>query len=84
MPLYDFQCNHCQEINEVLVTSQNQEIACAHCGSSDMTKLMAAHSSASGPSRTNLPGPGDTGCCGHAPGQASGCAGPGSCCGANF
>ena len=29
----------------------------------------------------SLPGPSDHGCCGSRPGQASHCAGPGTCCG---
>ena len=33
---------------------------------------------------TALPGPKDTACCGSAPGQAAGCAGPGSCRGKTF
>jgi hypothetical protein len=31
-----------------------------------------------------MPGLGDTACCGSSPGQASNCAGPGSCCGRNM
>jgi predicted Fe-Mo cluster-binding NifX family protein len=43
-----------------------------------------AHSSYFGNSKHNIPGPKDTACCGSAPGEASGCAGPGSCCGKHF
>jgi hypothetical protein len=44
-------------------------------------KMLSAPSSLSGSARKGIPGPGDTACCGSAPGMASGCAGPGSCCG---
>ncbi|MCG8567979.1 MAG: zinc ribbon domain-containing protein [Desulfobacterales bacterium] len=84
MPLYDFHCNACDSDIELLLVGSRDEPVCSRCGSRNLTKLMAAHSSASGPtgSRT-MPGLGDTACCGSAPGQGAGCAGPGSCCGRN-
>jgi hypothetical protein len=56
-------------------------VTCPECGSVRMTKLMSATSAITGQSGQRLPGPGDTACCGSRPGEASGCAGPGSCCG---
>ncbi len=84
MPLYDFKCEDCGEKNEILIIGTQDMPACKSCGSTNMTKLVSAHSSSSGPVRNNMPGPGDTACCGSAPGQAQGCAGPGSCCGKSF
>lgn len=80
MPLFDFLCTECGKTNELLVTSSDEQPTCTACGSSKLKKLLSAHSSLSGGTRQNVPGHGDTACCGSSPSQA-GCAGPGSCCG---
>ncbi len=80
MPLYDFRCKDCGKISEILLTSGGDTTVCRHCGSGNLEKLMSAPSSLSGEARQGLPGPGDTACCGSAPGTGN-CAGPGSCCG---
>ena len=84
MPLYEFKCEDCGEPNEILILGTQDEPACKSCGSTNMTKQISAHSSMSGPAKNSMPGMGDTACCGSSPGQAAGCAGPGSCCGKNF
>ncbi|WDP89904.1 MAG: zinc ribbon domain-containing protein [Desulfobacter sp.] len=85
MPLYDFKCKDCNESCEILVISSAGDApVCPACGSENLEKLMAAHSSMSGSAKPAFPGPGDTGCCGSSPGQKEGCAGPGSCCGRTF
>ncbi len=82
MPIYEYRCRECGKVNEVLVFSSTLDsVTCPDCGSADMVKLMSATSSITGQQTHNLPGPGDTGCCGSRPGEAQGCAGPGSCCG---
>lgn len=81
MPLFDFVCMQCGQVSEFLVTSSMEQPTCRACGSGKMKKLLSAHSSLSGAARGGMPGPGDTACCGSAPGQAAGCGGPGSCCG---
>lgn len=81
MPLFDFVCLDCGKISEILVAGTSEKTVCSHCDSQHLKKLMSAHSSMSGPSRGRMPGPEDTACCGSAPGEAAGCAGPGSCCG---
>jgi len=80
MPLFDYQCLECGEVSEVLVAGSGEKPQCPACSSTNLNKLLSAPSSLSGSTRHNLPGPGDTACCGSTPGQAS-CAGPGSCCG---
>ena len=80
MPLFDFLCSDCGEINEILITTSSDQPECRYCGSLNLQKLISAHSSLSGANRSSFPGSGDTACCGSNPGQA-GCAGPGSCCG---
>jgi len=84
MPLFDYLCLDCGKSSEVLITGSGQTPSCGGCGSRNMKRLLSAPSSMSGSPRTGMPGPGDTACCGSAPGQAAGCAGPGSCCGKKF
>lgn len=84
MPLYEFKCEDCGEQNEILILGTQDDPACKSCGSTNMTKQISAHSSMSGPGKNSMPGIGDTACCGSSPGQAAGCAGPGSCCGKSF
>ncbi|MBU1172850.1 MAG: zinc ribbon domain-containing protein [Proteobacteria bacterium] len=79
MPIFDFMCVDCGKMSEILVSSSDQDLACTFCGSANIEKRMSAPSSYSG--SKSFPGSGDTACCGSSPGQAQGCAGPGSCCG---
>jgi putative FmdB family regulatory protein len=80
MPLYEYLCLDCGQVSEVLVLSAEDEAKCGGCQGENLKKLMSASVGRvnNGP---GLPGAGDTACCGSAPGQAAGCAGPGSCCG---
>ncbi|MBW2444137.1 MAG: zinc ribbon domain-containing protein [Deltaproteobacteria bacterium] len=80
MPLYDYHCEACGKVTEILVSGSSGPPNCSYCGSSNVNKLMSAHSSLSGAPSTGLPGAGDTGCCGSRPHQAD-CQGTGSCCG---
>lgn len=84
MPLFDFKCNSCGKISEILIFQTDEVPVCSFCGDSKLDKLVAAHSSMSGPVKKNLPGLGDTACCGSSPGEHQGCQGPGSCCGKHF
>lgn len=80
MPLYDYVCLDCGSISEILITGSGDQPECRDCNSQNLKRLLSAPSSLSGTSKSVLPGPGDTACCGSTPGHA-GCAGPGSCCG---
>ena len=80
MPLFDFYCENCGKISELLLNATTGPAQCAYCGSPKLKKLLSAHSSLSGAPSSRLPGAGDTGCCGSQPHQAD-CQGPGSCCG---
>ena len=80
MPLFDYHCEVCGNINEILVCGSPEPPNCSYCGSTNVKKLISAHSSLSGKPSNRLPGVGDTGCCGSQPHQAE-CQGPGSCCG---
>ena len=80
MPLFDYLCEKCGSVNELLMTATSDRPHCNFCGSQELKKLISAHSSLSGVSPMRLPGAGDTGCCGSKLDQAD-CEGPGSCCG---
>jgi putative FmdB family regulatory protein len=80
MPLYDYHCEDCGMVSELLIYASSDQPQCSFCGSPKLKKLVSAHSSLSGTPQTRFPGAGDTGCCGSQPHQAD-CEGPGSCCG---
>lgn len=82
MPIFEYLCLECGKNSEIIATDLSEKPQCNSCGSSKLKKLLSAHSSMSGPAKNNMPGPGDTSCCGSTPGEAI-CAGPGSCCGKN-
>lgn len=81
MPIFEINCVDCGSNGEVLVMSSDGAMPCPSCGSLNTDKLMSATSSMTGQSGPKTPGPGDTACCGSRTGEASNCAGPGSCCG---
>jgi putative FmdB family regulatory protein len=83
MPIFEIRCADCAYTGEVLIIDRSAPLACPSCGSQRTAKLMSATSSLTGRNGQPLPGVRDTGCCGSHPGQAAGCAGPGSCCGRN-
>lgn len=83
MPIFEIVCSNCNYTGELIVVGQNDFLQCPNCGSKKTHKLMSATSSLTGKTAQQLPGSGDTGCCGQDPAQAS-CAGPGSCCGKAF
>lgn len=45
MPVYDFQCNKCEQVYEELApydpTDKYKKVKCPHCGSKSKTKLMS-------------------------------------------
>jgi len=83
MPLFDYLCLDCGKVSEILVMASDEKQSCQACGSANLKKMLSAHSTLSGTSKSRLPGPGDATCCGSTPSNA-GCAGPGSCCGKTF
>ncbi len=87
MPIFDFLCTDCGAVSEILLSPSDDvdRIECKACSSRNLKKLMAAHSSMSGTCSNapiQMPGKGDTACCGSSPGHGS-CTGPGSCCAKN-
>lgn len=55
MPIYEYRCNKCGEVNEVLVLGKEENPACRECGSEDLVKLMSAHNTATLPHRSLPP-----------------------------
>jgi putative FmdB family regulatory protein len=76
-------CESCGYTGEVLQLSRGDAVKCPECGSERTARQMSATSSLTGKVGQKFPGPQDTACCGSRPGEAQGCAGPGSCCGRN-
>jgi putative FmdB family regulatory protein len=74
VPIYEYRCNKCGEVNEVLVLGKEENPACRECGSEDLVKLMSAHNTAT-PSPSFSPPAGGS-CCG----SPNSCGSPGSCC----
>lgn len=81
MPIYDIECDVCGYSGELLVMNRDGDMVCPSCGSDKTARLMSVTSSLTGRDGQKLPGPHDSACCGSRPGEASNCAGPGSCCG---
>ena len=75
MPIYEYRCEKCGQVNEFLILGRQDQLLCKQCGSKDLTKLLSAHNtviaSSRGPSE-----PGSGGCCG----APNSCGTPGSCC----
>lgn len=74
MPIYEYQCNKCGEVTECLVLGNAEKPACGKCGSSEVSKIMSAHSTTSVSPKFSQPA---GSCCG---GGMNSCGNPGSCC----
>ncbi len=74
MPIFEYQCNACNVVNEFLVLGKDEKLSCKGCGSENLTKLMSAHSMTGGARSGN--GEVSGGCCG----SPHSCGSPGSCC----
>lgn len=83
MPIFEIACKVCGYTGEVLVMNSEGVMVCPSCNSDRTEKMMSTTSSLTGREGQRVPGSNDTACCGSRPGQASGCAGPGSCCSGN-
>ena len=42
MPIYEYRCEKCGEVTEVLVMGEPETPACNQCGSEKLVKLMSA------------------------------------------
>ena len=73
MPIYEYKCQDCGQINELLVLRKDEEVSCKSCDSQNLEKLISAHNTM-GSSGFIADSPG--GCCG----SPNSCGNPGSCC----
>lgn len=62
MPIYEYRCNQCSKVSEILVGvgSDDEAFTCKHCGSNDLEKILSV-SSFTFSGSTRAPG---TTCCG--------------------
>lgn len=74
MPIYEYRCEKCGEVSEVLMFSKEETPACRECGSTDLTKLMSAHNTTSGAPSAPMQA------CGSCCGSPESCGMHGSCC----
>ncbi len=76
MPIFEYRCEKCGTVNEILQLRKDEQFSCKECGSSNLTKLMSAPNiSMGGQTPSFSPPPG--GCCG----DPNSCDTPGRCCG---
>ena len=76
MPIYEYRCEKCGEVTELLVLGKEETPACKGCGSEALVKLMSAHNTTAGGQSFSAPETGS--CCG----SPNSCGNPGSCCAA--
>jgi putative FmdB family regulatory protein len=75
MPIYEYLCEKCGQVNEFLIMGKQDPLLCKHCGGKDLTKLISAHNTVIASSRGPT-GPTSGTCCG----TPNSCGTPGSCC----
>jgi len=75
MPIYEYRCEKCGELNEFLVLGKDDDLRCKKCSSKDLIKLMSAPNISS-IERAPVTEQGSGGCCG----TPNSCNSPGSCC----
>ncbi len=75
MPIYEYRCEKCGQVNEFIVLAKKDHLQCKKCESEKLTKILSAHNVSSG-SAERTPQPPSGGCCGN----PNSCGAPGSCC----
>jgi putative FmdB family regulatory protein len=74
MPIYEYRCNKCGEVNEFLLLGKDEALSCTNCNSPDLVKLISAPNISSKSDTATERG--SNGCCG----TPNSCGTPGSCC----
>lgn len=41
MPIYEYECERCQKVFEILVLSRSEKVTCPQCGGEDLKRLMS-------------------------------------------
>jgi putative FmdB family regulatory protein len=47
MPIYEYRCNRCGKVSEILLVgghSDDEAVACKHCGGTDLKRILSASS----------------------------------------
>ena len=81
MPIYEYRCEKCGTLSEVLLLGKEENPSCGTCGGTQLTKLMSAPNFSIKGSSSPFGAPPE-GCCGSADmcGGATSCASRGQCC----
>jgi putative FmdB family regulatory protein len=82
MPIYEYRCEKCGTVSEVLLLGREEQPSCKDCGSTSLTKLMSAPNISMGGGCSSFEAP--QGSCCDSPdmcGMPHSCGNPGSCCG---
>ena len=58
MPIYEYRCEKCGQVNEFLILGKQEQLSCKQCGSEDLTKLLSAHNTSNSSSQKFEPGSG--------------------------
>lgn len=75
MPIYEYRCEKCGQVDEFLILGKQEQLSCKQCGGETLTKLLSAHNTLSR-SSPRFAEPGSGSCCG----TPNSCGTPGSCC----
>jgi putative FmdB family regulatory protein len=78
MPIYEFKCNDCGNISEIIcgVGKDEKAICCSHCGSKNLIKAISAPASVSVKENRSFSS-NSSDCCG----MTNPCENPKRCCG---
>ena len=63
MPIYEYRCEKCGQVNEFILMGKEEQLQCKRCGSGQLTKLLSAHNVSATSSR-KLPEPSSAGVAG--------------------
>lgn len=74
MPIYEYKCQDCGQMNELLVLRKDEEVSCKACNSQNLERLLSAHNTVGSNGATMAQNAGS--CCGN----PNSCGSPGSCC----
>ena len=74
MPIYEYKCQDCGQVSELLVLRKDEEVSCKSCNSQNLEKLISAHNTVG--SNGDFMAHSAGSCCGN----PNSCGNPGSCC----
>ena len=51
MPIYEYRCEKCGQVNEFLILGKRGQLHCKECGGKNLTKLLSAHNTSNNTSQ---------------------------------